>query len=765
MPPGSARALSRIAFAALVGLAIWAVDRYLVANPIPLGVDAPSSAFSAGRAEVVLARILGPEIPHPVSSSENEAVRRRILAEYAALGIPARTYRALGCHMSLRFPALACATVTDIIAEVRSGRGKAIVMLSHIDSVPAGPGAADDESGTASVLESARALKANPGVSSHPIIAVNTDGEEFGLLGAAAFLGNPNFEKRVGAVVNVEARGNHGQSLLFQTSPGDAPLIDLYAKSVPIYATSSLMPVIYRFLPNDTDLTLFIQKGFLSWNFAFNDNVAHYHTALDRRANLDPVSLQMQGESLLGMVRGLERVSYSALTGADSVYLSVLGRWLPRIPAGWALPLAIAGLFALLFCAFRIEGPGGTGRWMRAFLVLPLMVIGAGVAGWLLHSIAALVSGQSDPAYAYPSLLRASLGTGVLAVALAASRLAGANRSTLAAWLWTSVLGIVTAIFLTGIAAYFVFGLLVAVPLLLLCHFAMRRTGAESGRAIALIAAVPAAVIWMSLVATGETIHGLYLHPVFTVPAAFAMALIMPVADVASVPQRVWTYSCLALGVLAAALAVLAGFQPAFSARSPQRLDIDYVEDATTHRAYWTADSYAPLPASLRKVANFTSSPEKISAMLGPMYAAPAGPGRFASPRVDIRLAAGSRGARHVSLTLRGSPEIDQIVVAVPKVAGLRRISLDGQNFAVPPAWTASAVPYDYIGCYSKDCSGKSLFLDLTSSRAVPILVAEIRYGVPAAGQLLVRARPPEAVASQEGDTTILIGEFTVPPA
>ena len=74
---------------------------------------------------------------------------------------------------------------------------------------------------------------------------------------------------------------------MFHTSPCNGRLIDLYAHSVPQYATSSLTSVIYKYLPNDTDLTLFINAGFISYNFAFNGNVAHYHTPLDRRENPD----------------------------------------------------------------------------------------------------------------------------------------------------------------------------------------------------------------------------------------------------------------------------------------------------------------------------------------------------------------------------------------------------------------------------------------------------------------------------------------------
>ncbi len=141
-------------------VAVWFLCRYANEPHAVRGIEAAPTEFSAARAEDTLARILGAERPHPASTGENAAVRARILKEFATLGIDAKPYRAMGCRYAQRYGAIECATVTDIIAEVKKGEGKAIVLLAHYDSGPAGPGAADDGSGVASVLETVRALKA-----------------------------------------------------------------------------------------------------------------------------------------------------------------------------------------------------------------------------------------------------------------------------------------------------------------------------------------------------------------------------------------------------------------------------------------------------------------------------------------------------------------------------------------------------------------------------------------------------------------------------
>ncbi|HEY0265119.1 MAG TPA: M28 family peptidase, partial [Rhizomicrobium sp.] len=381
-------------FLALLAAGFWLLSAYGSWRPPPLGLDAPAAQFSAARADAVLGRILGPQKPHPSGSPEAGAVRARILQEFAALGVAARTRTVVSCYSEPRGHTHPCGAVTNIIADVSSGSGKQVLLMAHSDSVAAGPGAADDGSGVAIILESIRALKARGltrGLTGHnPIVALITDGEEKGLLGAAAYIRDPLARAKTGVVINVEARGNQGPSYLFQTSPGNAPLIDLYARAVAHPATSSLYGEIYKILPNDTDLTPMLRAGLMGVNFAFIGNVAQYHTARDRRENLSAASLQHQGESVLAMADALAHADFATLKGGDAIYLDVLGRWLPRLPVGWALPLSLAALALVMLAGFL------TPRARREFpqpvtvLLMPLLLLlGAAGAGFVLHGLAA----------------------------------------------------------------------------------------------------------------------------------------------------------------------------------------------------------------------------------------------------------------------------------------------------------------------------------------------------------------------------------------
>jgi hypothetical protein len=758
-------ALLRAWALALLVFGIWAFTKYVDALPTPLRVDAPATVFSAGRAEVVLGRLLGPQVPHPASSAENARLRQRILDEYARMGIATTTQQGLGCNLSKGFGALACGTVTNVIAQVNPGRGKALVLLAHFDSVPAGPGASDDQSGDATIFETVRALKARGGMSSaHPIIALHTDGEEFGLLGANAFLDDPANRARVGAVINVEARGNQGQSLLFQTSPGDAKLIELYARSVPRYATSSLFAVIYKLLPNDTDLTVFLNHDLAGYNFAFSDNVAHYHTALDRRENLDPGTLQMHGDNMLGMAATLAHTDFSELSGGgDAVYVTVLDHFLPRMPVAWALPLAIL-VTVLLLASFWGTNETATGwrGWVSAFAIVPALDIGAVAIGWVLFVVAQLVSGHPDPTYACPLPVRIALAFGVWSVALVVSGFARTRPSALGVWLFIAVLALVNAAFLPGLSPYYLFPALIAAPLVLGQAFLPRAWTGPAAQLLLLFAAIPMLILWIGLSITSEQIEGLSLHPLMTSTLGTAFAALVPVLAAQKLSRTARYGSAGVAFAIALGFAVWGGLVPAYTEMKPQRLDISYEEDAITHRASWAATARPlGLPASLRAVANFSQGTQKLDpSAFFESYVAPAGMPHLPPPTADIRIAKGTLGLRRVTLALKGG-DANQMVLVVPQEARMKAIEIGGKRFDAPPTW--ESLPRQIIACSTDDCANKEITLELGAKKPVEIILLSQRYGIPSGGAKLQAARPKTAVISQNGDTTILINRVKIP--
>jgi hypothetical protein len=633
----------------------------------------------------------------------------------------------MSCLSEARWHQIDCATVTNIIADVSPGSGKQVLLMAHSDSVPAGPGAGDDGSGVAVVLETIRALKAR-GPAGRPVTALISDGEEPGLLGAAAYIRKAR--DGIAVAVNVDVRGDSGSSMLFQTSPGDAGLIDVYAKGVSHYATSSVSAEIYKYMPNDTDLTPVLNAGLPGVNFAFIGDVAAYHTPLDRRANLDARSIQQQGDNMLAMADGLRRAPRAALKSGGLAYLDVLGLWLPRLALGWVLPLSLAVFVTIALAGLLTPRERRTlSRPVLALLMPVLLVAGAVAMGFVLHGLAAWISGQDDPSFAHPVWLRLSLGLGVWAVALLTARLS----SAIACWLWFAGLAIACAIWLPGAAPYFLFPSLVAAPLLLVT--------VRGGRETALLfAALAALLIWIGFAAIGEQLMGLKLHEMFTVSAAMGLVTILPLLRKA----RGFGISCAVSLLAALLLALVAGFVPAYSDSAPQRLNLRYVE--RDGKAWWVADAVRRLPADLRKAAPFSNT-VRDQPVLG--YVAPAGPARFPAPKVLV-----TRNGDDVTLAL--DAKVDTLALRLPQEAGLKSLTIAGLD-------APAAGDVETINCAAPDCGQMPITLHMASAAPFALQLRATRRGLPQQGTALVKARPVEAVPSQGGDSTVLIKDIAVP--
>ena len=136
------------------------------------------------------------------------------------------------------------------------------------------------------------------------MIFLFTDGEEAGHFGATAFAREHPWKSDVGVVLNVEASGTAGPSVMFETSAGNAWLIDALARADRPVAYS-LTDEVYKRLPNGTDMTETKSAGLAGMNFSFFGRGLYYHTPLDDADHVDERSLQHHGDLLLTLVREL----------------------------------------------------------------------------------------------------------------------------------------------------------------------------------------------------------------------------------------------------------------------------------------------------------------------------------------------------------------------------------------------------------------------------------------------------------------------------
>jgi len=437
--------------------------------------------------------------------------------------------------------------------------------------------------------------------------------------------------------------------------------------------------------------------------------------------------VQQQGDAALALADELARADYRTLKGEDAVYLDVLERWLPRLPQHRVLPAAIIVFLMIALASYLTwRERRDAAQPLLAGLMPPLLLAGAIAIGFVLHSLAAWIGGEADPSFAHPLALRLSLALGVFAVALLAAQRAGA----IACWLWFSVFAIAAAIWVPGLSPYFLFPSLVAAPLLL--------ATVRGGRSVAVfVAALAALVVWLGLNAGGEASLGLKTHPLFTLTAAFALLALLPLLRAAAQ----WRWASGASLALALVLAVVAGLEPAFSDRAPERLNLRYVEE--DGKAWWLADRVRKLPASLRAAASFEpSSP-------GLPDRAPAGAARFAPPSAAVH-----RNGKDVVLDL--AAEGDGIALMLPRDAKIASVTVGGFTEQVGQR------PVQLI-CGTPDCGRIRIILHQASAVRATLILNAQRRGLPPDGEKLLKARPSWAVPSQTGDRTVLVSRIVLP--
>ncbi len=728
--------------------------------PAALALDAPASAFSAARAAAVLRELAGDGAPHPVGSAAHAAVQARLVARLEALGLPVAVRSSFVCSGA----APVCGTVENVTARLPGGLGKrAVLLVAHYDSVGAGGGIADDLASVAALVEVARALGNDP-PAANPVVLLIDDGEEAGLLGAEAFVADDPLARDVGAVVNLEARGTGGESLMFETSDENAWLVDAYGRSVRRPAALSVTYEAYKRLPNDTDLTVFKRAGMAGMNFAFIDEVSHYHTPLDDLAHLDLGSLQHQGENALAVARALAGADLAHPRPGRSCYQDLLGFALLRWPAGLTAPLA-AGAAALLLLTVwlairRRRTTTAAVLWgLAAFAAVALAAVGAGV---VLTRLIETLAKTRDPWIADPLPAQLSLWAGALAaggaVAGLAARRAGFRGLLAGTWLGWSGLAVGVAALAPGAATMFVIPALAAAVFLAAAELlASAASGGAPAAAAAALVAV-AAVAWLPLGFLLESTFGLARGLAVTVPLAMVITTVAPLLALGPRWRPARARLLGALGSAAVLAAVAASLVPKYSAERPQPLSIAYLEDRDTGVCRWVAGGQDDgLPAGLRAAAGFAAQ----AALSYPwseqrQFVAPAPAAGLPAPELTVVRTEAAAGGRSVTARLGSARGAPNLAIFVPSGAPLTAMTAGGKPVALGTPGPGRA-RYRRFAFVAVPAAGVDVKLAFAGTSPVDVLVLDQSAGLPPAGKALLAARPPDAVPSGAGDVTLVL--------
>ncbi len=711
-------------------LAAMALKGLLLALP---EAGPSASGFDANRAHERLARILGDQRPHPVDSAANDAVRERLIAEMRAVGLNPRVTDDFACN-GRRGSAVACARVRNLVATIGPAEGRHILLVSHYDSTPAGPGAADDGIGVATMLEVAEALRGRS--LARPITFLFNEGEESGLIGARAFLQRDPLAADVDIAINLESRGVNGPAIMFETSRPNAAAIALYRAAVARPVANSLSTDLYALIPNSTDVTVFAERPWTILNFAVIGNETRYHSAGDTLAALDPRSLQHMGEQTL-QITSLAAAGEAPTAEGTRLYTDLAGRLLIVLPLLFGLIL-----LGLLILFFLIEAKRRRALG-RPLLGMVVALVGATALAFAGHALVQLLR-AGDFWRAYPDATAVAVyASALLACVIGLAWVAGtAERPRLRAAFWLLFLAVGSAICFVapGAAIYFLLP-----PLVAALGMVAKRWWPSAEQAGAILAAVllfvtfgPALALFEDLLNGGPLWVFAPLGATILLPALIELRLLLTNARPVSV--------AVALAVLGWTGAALA---PAYSTDRQQLFTIEYVWDeaAGSGRFAVNNDGAAlPFDAAWER-AEFPQTTRR-------RWAAPAPAVPIAAPTATVigqRVVAGGRQVR-LRLAANGA---EQIVLVAPPSAGLRAAGSNGfvQRFGGDPE-------HYYLRCAGRACNGAMLDLLIGGAEPVEFTIVGTRSGLPSTAAPLVAARPAYARPQYGADATIAIGRL-----
>lgn len=720
--------------AMLLGLAAL---RY--SAPAPVASDAPVTSFSAARAFGVLQAVATQ--PRPTGSAANAQARALLLRSLAALGWQAQTQRTFACGAEG-----ICGFVENIVATLEGTAPDAawVALAAHYDSVAASPGAGDDGLGVASLLEAARALSAGP----RPLRTVClliTDGEEDGLVGAEAFVGQHPLARRIGSVLNVDARGNGGPSLLFESSDSNL-VIPEAARSLSHPNASSLHYEVYRRLPNRTDFALLRKLG-KGASFANVGGLPAYHSASDTPARIQLGTLQHHGDQLLALARAFaaEPVHTRAPVAPQPVvWFDVFGFFVARWPQAWCEPVAGAALVLLVLLAL-LRGRGARGLLSVALALLAALAGGA-LAGLALGAVGALPTewiAQPTAACLAVHAAAVACGTGTLWL-LARLFGIGAASLTTGTWLCMAALAYASARVAPGASYLFLVPVLVA---LVCAWLPLRAPGVTHVPAL-----VAAAVVWSPL--SVQLYDSLGCGPVLAVPTALftvsLLALLLPV-------RRAVTLAALSVWFAASAVAC---FRPPFSPDSPQRVNVAHQQGehgaaAAIVEGAWGPLPGGPLPQAMLAALGPTDARRSVSVFPGTPPGSAASDGRIDLPGPELQLLETREDdtQRVLRVKLRSPRGAPTLLLQLPDDPLL---SLSAQGVEMPHriAFMQRSVAFRAV-----PAEGIEIELRSPQRGKAALALYDVSSGLPqnSLAARVAAQRPRSAAPYQEGDLTVLV--------
>ena len=357
--------------------------------------------FSRENAEKLLRHLVLDIGPRPMGSP----------AERRALEFAASTFREAGCDTAYIMPFDRTGSVNTssgiAVGVKRGATGRIILIGGHIDSAgPEIPGADDDGSGAATVMELARVLAARPSHST--LVFCCWGGEEQGLEGSKHFAGvYPDLDS-IDVMLQADmANGTGVIDIDPDTHGASAPpwLVRAAVEEFSGLGYDHLRYPTHSFSLNylfaagaGSDHESFLQRGIPAIDFT-TDVSKPIHTPRDNFENFDPAGMKRTGDVFAALARRFDQGVPSRSTGEYWLYMInrtpiFVPLWIVRCFALLAILTAAGALMRIRSRRVPPDSPLFV-PWPGVKMLLASLIIAC--AGWFSSDLISLLRGYRHP--------------------------------------------------------------------------------------------------------------------------------------------------------------------------------------------------------------------------------------------------------------------------------------------------------------------------------------------------------------------------------
>jgi len=729
--------------------------------PAAVSASAAPQLFSAARAIQYLSVIA--EKSHPIGSVEHSVIKDYLIKQLSEASLEPQIQTSIAVVPNAgKTPGPFRATALENIGARLKGTasGKAVLLIAHYDSVLNSFGASDNGAAVAAMLETLRALKAGPPLK-NDVIFLFTDGEEEGMLGAAAFASDNPWSKDVGVALNFDARGNSGPVIMFETSQNNGWLIDQFAHASQYPVAHSLYYELYQLLPNNTDLTPLKKAGIAGLNFANIDGIDHYHAPLDNLQGVDADTMQHRGSYCLALTRQFGDADLSQTKQRNAIYFDLFGTVLVHYSSAWALPLTLllAALFAaVVVLGFRKRRLTISGM-IVGFVSLFVSLLASSLAGWLLWKLIWLVRPGPSPAATQSRVLLLAFVALTIAITFAVFAFvrnrANVESLTAGGLLWLFLLMVIASILLPGATFVFHWPLLFSLLGLGWIMISPDRAGRSVFNIVVLsLCALPGIILLAPIIY--QTFVGLTLTWLFVVIALLVLllGLLLPQLRMIMTPSR-WAVP--GASAVAAIILLVAGAIINATPAEKQPNRILYALNTDTNKALFAGDTsqgdgrttqFFAGATEKGNLADFAYARKSREYTLNPAPVA-----RLAAPEMSVVEDKSVAGVRTIKLRLSSPRQAGVVAVYIDSSAQVLNASVNNTTITAEPSerWGLQ------IDGFPKE--GVELQMQVKASEPLQLRLVDQSFGLP---PVTAASSAQPGAPSSNPDLTLLMKSFSL---